>query len=44
MEVSNRVGSLEDGSVVLLRAIQQGIVNISISYEEERENYKSYRK
>ena len=44
MEVSNRVGSLKDGSVVLLRAIQQGKVNMSIGYEEERENYGSYGK
>ena len=38
------MGSLEDGSVVSLRAIQQGKVNMSISYEEERENYESYGK
>ena len=44
MEVSNRVRSLKDGLVVSLRAIQQGRVNMSISYERERENYGSYRK
>ena len=37
MEVSNRVGSLEDDSVVSLRAIQQGKVDMSIGYEGERE-------
>ena len=34
---SRNIESLEDGSVVSLRAIQQGKVNMSISYEEERE-------
>ena len=44
MEVSNRVRSLEDSLVVSLRAIQQGKVDMSIGYGEERENYESYGK
>jgi len=42
MEGSNRVRVTRDGLVVSLRAIQQGKVNMSISYEEERGNYESY--
>ena len=41
MEVSNRVRSLEDGLVVLLRAIQQGKVDISISYEKRERTIKA---
>ena len=44
MEGSNRVRVTRDGLVVSLRAIQQGRVDISIGYEEERENYESYGK
>ena len=41
MEVSNRVGSLEDGSVVSLRAIQLGKVDMSIGYEEGERTMKA---
>ena len=41
MEVSNRVGVTGDGSVVSLRAIQQGKVDMSIGYEEGKRTMKA---